>query len=200
MISGDFTIWTAAIMTIGVYSFLYEENPYYRFVEHAFIGLGAGYALTMGYTNVMNKAITPLAKGQVLYLLPILLGLMLFGRFFKGLAWTSRIPLAYLVGMGSAIALRGSVQAEFVQQIAAAMSPIKSLNDVLVFLGTIGVLVFFLFTFKTTHPAANSIGLFGRWTMMACFGAIFASGIMLRISLFIGRLQFLFGDWIKIIK
>lgn len=194
------TVWTAAILTIGVYSFLYKENPFYRLVEHAFIGLGAGYALVMGYSNVINKAWQPLMKGNVLVIVPIFLGILLFGRFFKGLQWTSRIPLACLVGMGSAIALRGSVQAEFVQQIAAAMVPVNSINSLIILLGTLGVLVFFLFTVKSTNPVLRYTGWFGRITMMVCFGAIFASGIMLRISLFIGRLQFLFGEWIKIIQ
>lgn len=187
-------------MTIGVYSFLYKENPFYRFVEHAFIGLGSGYALVAGYTNIINKAWTPLSKGRIEFLIPIGLGLMLFGRFTKGLAWTARIPLAFVVGMGSAIALRGSVQAEFVEQIKAAMTPINSLDNLLILLGTLGVLAFFLFTVKQDTPVMQSASYVGRVTMMLCFGAIFASGIMLRISLFIGVLQFLFGTWIHIIK
>jgi hypothetical protein len=198
--STSLAVWVGAIMTIGVYTFLYKENPFYRFVEHAFIGLGSGYALVMGYTNIVNKAWTPLTKGRVEFLIPVALGLMLFGRFIKGYAWTARIPLAFVVGMGSAIALRGSVQAEFVQQIQAAMTSINSLDDLLILLGTLGVLAFFLFTVKQDNIAIRSASYVGRVTMMLCFGAIFASGIMLRISLFIGILQFLFGTWIHIIK
>jgi len=187
-------------MTIGVYTFLWKENPFYRFVEHAFIGLGAGYALVMGYTNIVNKAWTPLTKGRIEFLIPVVLGLMLFGRFAKGLAWTARIPLAFVVGMGSAIALRGSVQAEFVEQIKAAMTPINSLDNLLILIGTLGVLAFFLFTVNQENALMRSANYVGRVTMMLCFGAIFASGIMLRISLFIGILQYLFGTWIHFIK
>ncbi|MDP2857114.1 MAG: hypothetical protein Q8P50_03955 [Bacillota bacterium] len=198
--STDLAVWIGAILTIGVYSFLYKENPFYRFVEHAFIGLGSGYALVMGYTNIINKAWTPLSKGRIEFLIPVALGLMLFGRFAKGLTWTARIPLAFVIGMGSAIALRGSVQAEFVQQIQAAMTPINSLDNLLTLVGTLGVLAFFLFTVKQENVLMRSANYVGRVTMMLCFGAIFASGIMLRISLFIGILQFMFGKWILLIK
>jgi hypothetical protein len=80
------------------------------------------------------------------------------------------------------------------------MTPINSLDSLLTLIGTLGVLAFFLFTVKQDNVVMRSASYIGRVTMMLCFGAIFASGIMLRISLFIGILQFMFGKWILIIK
>ena len=36
----------------------------------------------------------------------------------------------------------------------------------------------------------------GRWFLMIAFGAMFGNTVMARISLFIGRVQFLLNDWI----
>ena len=34
--------WIAAFLTLCVFSFLYRENPFYRFAEHLFVGSAAG--------------------------------------------------------------------------------------------------------------------------------------------------------------
>ena len=36
----------------------------------------------------------------------------------------------------------------------------------------------------------------GRWFLMIAFGAMFGNTVMARISLFIGRVQFLLHDWL----
>ena len=36
-------IWIAALLTLCIYSFLYRDNPFYRFAEHLFVGLSVGY-------------------------------------------------------------------------------------------------------------------------------------------------------------
>jgi hypothetical protein len=38
-----FGIWVAAFLTICIFSFLYEDNPFYKFAEHLFVGVSAGY-------------------------------------------------------------------------------------------------------------------------------------------------------------
>jgi hypothetical protein len=39
----------------------------------------------------------------------------------------------------------------------------------------------------------------GRWAIMIAFGAIFANLVMSRVSLFLGRMQFLLDDWLHLI-
>jgi len=38
-------IWAAALLTLAIFSFLYKENPIYRFAEHLLVGVSAGYYL-----------------------------------------------------------------------------------------------------------------------------------------------------------
>jgi hypothetical protein len=198
--SSDSGVWLAAILTIAAYSFLWKENRLYRAAEHIFVGIGAGYSLVMGYTNVVGKAWEPITgKGQIYLLIPVIMGLMLFARFAKSVNWASRIPLAFLVGMGAAVALRGAIEQQFVKQVQATMMPLNSLNNIIVVLGTIGVLSYFFFTFPKNRALSVSTDI-GRWIMMVTFGAAFGNGVMGRISLSIGIMQFMFGDWIKLIK
>ncbi len=107
--SADLGVWIAAILTIAAYSFLWKENRLYRAVEHIFVGIGAGYSVAMGYNNIIGKAWDPITKkGQFYLIIPVLMGVLLFARFVKSISWASRIPLAFIVGMGAAVALRGA--------------------------------------------------------------------------------------------
>ena len=36
-------VWCAAILTLCLYSFLYSDNPFYKFAEHLFVGVAQGY-------------------------------------------------------------------------------------------------------------------------------------------------------------
>lgn len=38
-------IFVAGISTLAIYSFLYRENPFYRFFEHIYIGIAAGWGI-----------------------------------------------------------------------------------------------------------------------------------------------------------
>ena len=193
-------VWVAAMLTLAAHSFLYKENRFYRAAEHIYVGAGAGYSLVMGYTNVLNKAWNPIVqKGQIQMLIPVILGVLLFARFTKSVRWAARIPLALLVGLGAAIALRGAVEAQFISQVRATMVPLTNINNLILVTGVAGVLCYFFFTFPKSRPIQVGAS-YGRWLIMITMGAAFGNAVMGRISLFIGVLQFMFGQWIQIIK
>ena len=59
--------WTtvAAVLTLCVFSFLYRDNPLYKFVEHLFVGIAAGYVLAVQFHNVFVPNIWhPLVSGE----------------------------------------------------------------------------------------------------------------------------------------
>ena len=43
----------SAILTLGLYSLLYRENKFYRFVEHTFVGLAAGFSMYQIVSEVL---------------------------------------------------------------------------------------------------------------------------------------------------
>ncbi len=38
-----FGAWLAVFLTLGIFSYLYKDNPFYRISEHLFVGVSAGY-------------------------------------------------------------------------------------------------------------------------------------------------------------
>jgi len=193
-------IWLAALGTLAMMSLLIKENSYYRLFEHLFIGMSAGHALVLGINNVKTTAITPLFQGgKTLLIVPVLLGCALYTRYWKNVAWMSRIPIALLTGVGAGLGIKGAVQAQFLDQIKATFLPLNTVSNVLFGLGVVSTIWYFFFVYK--QPKAVSwLPVVGRWTMMVTFGASFGNAAMGRLSLLIGRFQFLLRDWLKLIE
>jgi len=56
------------------------------------------------------------------------------------------------------------------------------------------------FFFSAEHKGAlGGTAKLGIWFLMVAFGASFGYTVMARISLLIGRMQFLLGDWLRLI-
>ncbi|MGE5578453.1 MAG: hypothetical protein ACM3WU_00285 [Bacillota bacterium] len=193
-------IWLAALGTLAMMSLLIKENFYYRFFEHLFIGMSAGHALVLGINNVKTTAVTPpIQGGKGLLIVPVLLGCALYTRYWNKAAWLSRIPIALLTGVGAGLGIKGAVQAQFLDQIKATFLPLNTVSNVLFGLGVISTIWYFFFVYK--QPKAVSwLPAVGRWTMMVTFGASFGNAAMGRLSLLIGRFQFLLKDWLSLIE
>ncbi len=48
--------FVAVTATIGLYSVLYRENKFYRFWEHVFVGLYAGWSVVVLWTDVLKSS------------------------------------------------------------------------------------------------------------------------------------------------
>ena len=49
----DVGIWVGALLTLCIFSFLYKDNPLYKFAEHLFVGVSIGYVVMQQYYNVL---------------------------------------------------------------------------------------------------------------------------------------------------
>lgn len=206
--SSNIGVWVAAISTIAVYSYLYKENPLFRALEYILVGLTVAHLSVMGYQNILDSAWNPLMKGKMVAVIPIIGGILLFTRWNKRYAWLSRIPVAFMMAVAAALSITGSLDAQFVRQIRATMVPIKGVNQLVMLIGVVSTLTYFFFV-PLPGDSGNKKGILGqiasaaakvgRVTMMIAFGAAFGAGVMSRIGLFIGRLQFLFSEWIPLI-
>lgn len=199
--STDIIVWIGAIVTLGAFSYLFKENSVYRAIESIYVGAAAGYAITIGYNNLILKAWQPVTeKGQFQVIIPVLLGLLLFGPYFgSNLGWTRRYPLSFIIGIGAGITIRSAIIEQLVKQMGATVLPLTSLNNIVIVVGVLATLSYFFFTFKPTRVLAGTSDL-GKWIIMITFGAAFGNAVMGRISLVIGRVQFIFRDWIHLIK
>ncbi|HHY17532.1 MAG TPA: hypothetical protein GX524_05600 [Firmicutes bacterium] len=199
-------IWVAAIMTISAYSYLWKENPLFRVGEHLLIATNVSYLAIVGWNNVKQSVFTPLAEGEYQMIIPLVLGLFLFTRWFPKIAWLSRISVGFMMGVASGVSITGAISANFVKQIAGTILPLDSINNVIIVIGTISTVSYFLFL-QSKSVAGQSwgkvigfTGEIGKWVMMVAFGAAFGATVMGRLTLVLGRLRFLFGTWLPIIR
>ena len=199
-----FETWVAAFLTLCVFSFLYKDNPFYRFAEHLFVGASAGYLLAVQWQDVLIPNVwTPLLRDHRLtVLIPLALGVMMLARITEKTASISRWAIAFYVGIYSGVAIPGYIQAQIIAQLADAAKPFPSgwgaLSAGLILVGFLGVLSYFFFSapHKGAHGIAARIGI---WFLMVAFGASFGYTVMARVSLLIARVQFLMGDWLHLL-
>lgn len=145
-----FGTWLAALRVLCIYSFLYKDNPLYKFAEHVYVGILAGYFVAAEYHNVvLSNLVNPLYTDfpHKLYLLiPGLLGLLAFFAFSRKLNWLVRFPLSFVVGIGAGPTVMAQLSADVMAQVQATAIPLNSLNNVLFVAGVLTTLVCFFFS------------------------------------------------------
>jgi hypothetical protein len=193
--------WLGALLTLAVFSFLYRENPLFRIAEHVLIGVAAGYALVTYWESALLPLLfQPLFReGQLLLLGPLALGLLLFLRFVPRWAWLGRISLAFVLGAVSGAAIPAYTQAQIIKQVQSTMLPLTSLGHVVVVAGVCCVLLYFFFS-RQREGVLGGVSRVGMVFLMVFFGATFGYTVMSRISLLIGRMQFLLGTWLGVLR
>jgi len=220
-------LWLAALFTLAIFSFLYQDNPFYKIAEAVVVGVSAAYWMVVGVwatlvPNLFGKLFPGIVKGWAmpglspareayswLYLVPLILGILLLMRLARSGQWLARWPLAFIIGTTAGIRLVGFIQADFLSQINATIVPLvvfeagqfdlaNTIGNLIIVLGVFACLVYFFFSVEH-KGAVGSIARVGIWFLMITFGAAFGYTVMGRIALLAIRLEFLFDDWLWLI-
>ncbi len=184
--------WIAVALTLFIFSFLYKDNPFYKFAEHIFVGVSAGYWVVYMYHNVIKpNLIEPVSQGQYIYIVSGIMGLMMLTRVLPKIGWISRWAIAFTVGMGSGYSFITYLQSNALDQVRATLLPVNTLdfntfNNALIIVGVFCALVYFFFS-KEHKGVFGGVAKIGIWFLMITFGASFGYTVMARISLLIGR-------------
>jgi len=205
-----FGIWIGVFCTFAIWSFLYKDNPFYKVAEHIFVGMSAAYWFVFTIFNiVIPNLITPLSsdfQSNWLLIVPGLLGIMMLARLLPKVDWLGKYPLALMIGTTAGISLMKFLKTDVMIQVTSTiLNPFnaESLRDTIgqfiLILGTIAGLVYFYFS-KKHSGFTGGVARAGIIVLMISFGAAFGFTAMARISLLIGRLQFLLGDWLGLLN
>ncbi|NJD67824.1 MAG: hypothetical protein C3F12_06105 [Candidatus Methylomirabilota bacterium] len=201
-------VWVAAGLTLCMFSFLYKDNPFFRFGEHLYVGISMGYTIVRIYYDVMVKSLyTPVTQeGKWWFLIAAVLGLLVLTRFIPKVSWLSRISFAVIVGFGSGVAIPRIISSNILQQVQGTLKPLlgnagqslfgmPQFNALLILIGVVSVLVYFFFSIEHKGPI-HGIARIGIYFLMINFGAGFGYTVMARMSLLIGRFDdlILFGS------
>ncbi len=204
-------LWTllAAFITLAIFSFLYRDNPLYKLAEHIAVGISVGFVVVTSYNNVFKPKVWDmiLHQGQLDYLIPLFFGLILFTRFVPKIGWLSRWAIAFYIGGFSGLSIPSTIEGRVLGQAEATIRSLvtidatkgfyhnflASVDATFLVVGTLACLVFFLFSIEHKGPVGK-FAYFGRLCIMAGFGASFGYTVMARVSLLIGRVQFMTRD------
>ncbi len=212
-LSTDPWVWIGAILTLAIFSFLYKENPFYRFAEHLYVGIANGYAITFYWHRVlMPSLITRVGAGATplstkIWLIAIaIIGALYFTRFIPKISWLVRIPIAIALGYSCGASIPRAIDAELIRQAKATIITRATFANwqtglwaVVILLGVLATISYFFFSTER-KGVLKPLSYTGIIFIMVGFGASFGYTVMARISLFIGRLQFLLADWLGVIK
>ena len=205
--SPDPWIWIGAILTLMIFSFLFKDNAFYKFGEHLFVGVANGYFIALYWHNSLKPNLyDQLVAGNFIYIIPLLLGLMYFARFIPKISWLVRIPIGFIIGWGAGISIPAYFQAEILRQVGGTIvtpesfiNPLNGIWALIIFIGVVCTLIYFFFS-KEHKGILGHTSRLGIIFIMIGFGASFGYTVMARISLLIGRIQFLLGPWLGLIK
>ena len=166
----------------------------------------------------------PGTPGYWAYALLLPIGFLGYFVFSKKHNWLSRIPIGIILGLWSGQQIQvwwnrygaqingslkpilpttfeslfkpttaGMAKAE-VARVNAQVFPSQALSNIIFVITLLSVLSYFLFSFDVKNKAMQKFTLLGRWLLMIGFGAIFGSTVMMRFTLLIDRMYFI---WIE---
>ena len=218
-------VWIGALLTLMIFSFLYKDNPFYKFAEHLFVGVSAAYWMVVGFhTTIMPNLVAKLwpslasrvvpaaagARPELHFLIPLIFGILLLTRLLKKIHFLSRWSMGLVIGYAAGTNLIRYLQSDFMSQISSTMVPLvvtspagglsvgATFSHLVIFFGVFCGLVYFFFS-KEHKGIFLPASRFGIWILMITFGASFGYTVMARISLLTGRIQFLLRDWLHLI-
>lgn len=219
-------MWLAALLTISALSFLYGDNVFLKFTQALIVGVSAGYTVVLAFWTVfvpdlMGNLLPELTRATMLpgmeakesnwiYLIPLVFSVMLLWRLMPVGGWISRWPLAFFIGVTAGTKLLGYFKADFVDQVNNAIVPLivianekvdygASLKNLVAFLSVLAALVYFFFSLEH-RGALGKVARTGICVLMITFGAMFASTVMTRITVMSNQMEFLFDEWLWLVK
>lgn len=201
--------YLSGLLIVACFSYLFKENRAFTYAEHLYVGFAAAQAIVLGWSNIKEMGLDPLRQGKFILVIPLVLGVLLYARYYKPVSHLARFPLAFMMGAAAGVTITGVIDAQLVAQVKATMLPMTNLNNVVMVLGTASTLAFFLFIpigkkaegVKAANGfgAGNLVRNLGRATIMLAFGSSYGYTVMARLSYLVARLQFLFGRIIPLI-
>ncbi len=203
----------AFILTICVLSYLIGDHVFFRAAIYIFVGVSAGYVASVAWHQVISpQLLRPLLYGQsneqIVAIFPAFLALLLLAKAVPAFSKVGTPPVAFMVGVGTAVAIGGAVMGTLVPQVMAAINAfdlslassvgLRFVEAILMLFGTISTLIYFQFTAKRgdagenkRNPVIRVLSLIGGAFIATTFGVLFAGIYSAALMALIDRLDFL---------
>ena len=208
-------------LTLSIFSYVFGDNFLFRLAIHIFIGVAAGYlGVLIIYNVIWPKVILPVLElpetggAALISLIPLLLSLLLVSKLIPRIRGFGTPVMAYLVGIGAAVAIGGAMVGTLLPQASAAVNqfnfpPVNNISgsrwfilveSILILVGTLSTLIYFHFGASIDEQGNSrrafwieSIAKFGKIFIVITFGAIFANILMASLAALTERVNFFFS-------
>jgi hypothetical protein len=217
-------IWTtlAVFFTLCIFSFLYKDNPLYKIAEHVVVGVSNGYWMILLFRDTFKPLwldpTVALVTGAglsteltIFVISNLILSIFMLFRLVGGnLAVLSRWSMAVVLGVSAGVLIPLSVQTYMYEQLKGnvlvfgafpfpfvTVASQTAFNNLLIIVGSLSGLAYFFFS-KEHKGFFGGTAKLGIWFLMIGFGATFGYTVMGRLSLLIGRIEFL-KDWLNLL-
>jgi hypothetical protein len=193
-----------ALMAIIVWSCIYKNNVVFRVTLSSIIGCSMGYYFAASIqTTVWTGAIIPILNGNYTWIIPLILGFMLFIR----LIWNSHraismYPTFVLLGATMGATWAGSIISQLYSPILATISISTTnvtalFNSILMIVTVLTSMIYFTVTIERKGPL-GTVAKIGRYLQMIGLGIIMGSFIMSRIGMIAGKINYLTANWLGV--
>jgi hypothetical protein len=202
-------IWTlvAFLLTIFIFSYLFGDNFLFRLASYLFVGVSAGYVFVLViFQVIIPRLVVPLESFNFMEMMvfiipPMVGGALLLTKISPRMASLGTLPMAYLVGVGAAVAVGGAVFGTLLGQVGGTAKTITvaGVEGFIVLVGTICTLAYFQFSGSARpgqtmlrQPLVEGLATAGQVFVGITLGALFAGVYAAALTALMERLAFLF--------
>jgi hypothetical protein len=221
-VSDQLGLWVGFVLTLMVFSYLLGDNFLYRLATYVFVGLAAGFITIVTVESVLLPWIrVTLIDGdmnrRVLGAIPLLIGFLLLLKGTERFNRLGNLGLAFIVGIGTAVALVGAISgtllplanatAGSVGGVAGGVaSNVDALNGFILVIGVVSTLIYFQYLARRTPSGAptgtsrgatrrgliiRAVGAVGQGFIVVTLGALYGGAILSGLVIFSERIAFI---------
>ncbi len=201
----DFILFIAgAVMTLAILSYLLSDNVLYRWALALLVGAGTGFAFGAAmhflFTWVMEGWQQHDLVGQIIYGVPVLLGVLLLFKSVPRLSVLGNLSMGLLLGVGAAVAFSGALLGTMLPQVLALSTfPVGGGwevwgNAALILVGTLAALFVFSPIAERDpmedrpRPLVVWLRRIGRGFIAVALAVAFAGALTTALTLMVDRL------------
>lgn len=204
-------LWAGFVFTLMIFSYLLGDfvlfRVTYRLAIYVFVGLSAGFVTV----TTVESVLVPWVRGTVLSpgadvvsmavgLVPFLLGLLLLLKASPRLGRLGNLAIAFIIGVGTAVALVGAISGTLIPLADATGSRValEPLNGFLIFIGVATTLAYFQYLARrrpdgrvTRSLLSSVLNATGRVFIIITLGALYSGAILSSLTIFSERVAFI---------
>lgn len=208
------------VLTLLVFSYLLGDNILFRMAVAAFVGLTAAFTTIVTYESVFVPFIVSVSGDIIamretsgftladisgttwILIVSSILTVTLLLKPFAGLKTITNLALAFLVAVGSAIAVVGALTGTLIPLAldSAQADGDNLLNAILLIVGVVTTLLYFQYLARWNRlgdpergPIGVAISSIGQVFIAIALGAIYGAAILTSLTILTGHLSTLLG-------